>query len=108
MMLKRTWLLIALIPLLLAAQHVAMAHQLGHVFDPLPVQLSGSGEGKKSADSVLCDYHVAFAEILGAIGSKALPARFAATTIAPSVGPAHTIASLEAPTPTSRGPPVLL
>ena len=108
MILKRGLLQIALAALLLAAQHGAFTHQVRHIQDHLPVQSQQHDDGKQSSQSGLCDFHIAFAQILGTVSSAALALRIAANTVElstnnfPPAFPANLVV------PASRGPPVLL
>ena len=108
MILNRSLLQIALAVLLLAAQHSAFTHQVRHLQDDLPGQTQRHDDGKQNLQSKLCDFHVAFAQILGAVNSALLPLRLAANAAErgiqhfPFVFPASSVV------PASRGPPVLL
>jgi len=108
MILKRGFLQILLAALLLAAQYAALTHGLRH-WQPNPLAQSQQEDGsKQNAPSSLCDFHVAFAEVLGAVGSCALPPLVFATVSERGADPlsiAHTAVLLA---PHSRGPPVLL
>ena len=105
---KRGLLQIVLAALLLAAQHGALTHQVRHLQDNLPVQSQQHDDGKQSSQSGLCDFHIAFAQILGTVSSAALALRIAANTVElstnnfPPAFPANLVV------PASRGPPVLL
>ena len=108
MILKRGFLQIALAALLLVAQHGALTHQTRHLQDHLPAQSQQHDDGKQRSQSGLCDFHVAFAQILGAVSLAALPLRLATNGAERGGGlfshpfPATLVA------PASRGPPVLL
>ena len=108
MILKRGLLQIALAALLLAAQHGALTHQVLHLQDRLPVQVQQQDGSKKTAHSGLCDFHVAFAEILGAVGSAAPPLRLATNGAERGAGLSSSIFPATVVVPASRGPPVLL
>lgn len=105
---KRALLQIACILLLLVAQHGALSHQIRHLQDNLPVQSQQQDNGKQNAPSELCDFHIAFVQILGTVSSAALALRIAANTVElstnhfPPAFPANLVV------PASRGPPVLL
>ena len=108
MILKRGWLQMMLAALLLAAQHGALTHHVRHLQDNLPVQSQQQDDGKQKPQSGLCDFHVTFVQVLGALGSAAPPLRIAGNTVErsfnhlPSAYPANLVV------PASRGPPVLL
>ena len=108
MIIKRDLLRIMLAALLLAAQHGALTHQVRHLQGDLPVQSQQRDDGKHGPQSGLCDFHIAFAQILGTVSSAALALRIAANTAElstnnfPPAFPANLVV------PASRGPPVLL
>ena len=108
MILKRGLMQIVLAALLLAAQHGALTHQLRHWQDRLPAQLQQQDDKQKAAHSGLCDFHVSFAQILGAVNCAQAPLRLAATAVEhhrnhfPPAFPADLVV------PASRGPPILL
>jgi hypothetical protein len=107
MILKRGLLQIVLAALLIAAQHSALTHQVRH-FDRLPAQLQQQNDSKKTTHAGMCDFHVAFAQILGVVISAAPPLQIAGNTVEsgfnhlPLAFPANLVV------PASRGPPVLL
>src|SRR5450759_4015593 len=94
MILKRGLLQIVLAALLLAAQHGALTHQLQQ-----------QNDSKKTTHAGMCDFHVAFAQILGAVNSAAPPLQIAGNTVEsgfnhlPLAFPANRVV------PASRGPP---
>jgi hypothetical protein len=108
MILRRGLMHILLAALLLVAQHGALTHQVLHAQDRLPAQSQQQDEKQKAAHSGLCDFHVSFAQLLGAINCVKLPLRLAANTVEhhgnhfPPAFPADLVV------PASRGPPVLL
>ena len=109
MTLKRGLLQILLAALLLAAQYSALTHGFRHWQQPAQLAQTQQDEGgKQKSQSPLCDFHVAFAEILGAVGSSALPVCIVAqvgersTVVHPLLHTAQFLA------PLSRGPPVLV
>jgi hypothetical protein len=108
MTLKRGLLQIVLAAVLLAAQHGALTHQVRHLHDNLPAQSQQQDDGKQKSQSGLCDFHVAFVQILGALNSELLPLRIA--TNAFEHGPNHFPPAFPSDlvVPASRGPPVLL
>ena len=108
MILKRGLLQIVLAALLLVAQYGALTHQVRHLQDNLPAQSQQQDGGKQKSQSGLCDFHVAFAEILGSVNSSAPPLLIAVNAVErglnhlPLAFPANLVV------PASRGPPVLL
>jgi len=108
MILKRGLLQMVLAVSLLAAQHGALTHPVRHLQDNLPVQSQPQDNGKQKPQSGLCDFHVTFVQILGAVSSAAPPLRIAGNTVEsgfnhlPRAFPANRVV------PASRGPPVLL
>ncbi len=102
------WRRVFLLLLLLVAQHGALAHQIRHIQDHLPVQSQQHDDGKQGSQSALCDFHIAFGQILGSVSSAALALRIAANSVElstnhfPPAFPANLVV------PASRGPPVLL
>ena len=96
------------IGLLIAAQQGALMHQAGHLRDRLSLQFQQHDEDKKAAHSALCDYHGAFAEVLGAIASPAGPLPLAAYDAEHRAGLCPSVLPVAQVTPTARGPPVLL
>ena len=108
MILRRGLMQILLAVLLLVAQHGALTHQVRHVHDRLPAQTQQQDDKQKSAHAGLCDFHVSFAQLLGAIDCAQLPLRLAAFTVEhhgnhfPPAFPADLVV------PASRGPPALL
>ena len=108
MMLKRGLMRIVLAALLLVAQHGALTHHVRHLQDRLPAQAQQQDQKQKSAHSGLCDFHVAFAQVLGAVNCANPPLRLASNTVEhhgnhfPPACPADLVV------PASRGPPALL
>jgi hypothetical protein len=110
MTIKRGLLQILLAALLLVAQHVALTHGFNHL--PLsqlsPLEQTQQDDGGKKSLSGLCDFHVAFAKVFGALGSCALQAGVSIATDEAAGNPVvltHTVLFLA---PLSRGPPALL
>ncbi len=107
MQIKRGLIEIVLASLLLIAQHGALAHQFRHVHDRLPAQTQQQNDKQKPAHAGLCDFHVSFAQILGAVNSTHVPLNLAANTVEhhgnhfPRAYPADLVVAA------SRGPPVL-
>ena len=99
---------IVLSVLLLIAQHGALAHPLRHFHDRLPAQTQQQDEKQKSTHSALCDFHVSFAQVLGAVTPAKFPLNLAANAVEhhgnhfPRAYPADLVVAA------SRGPPVLL
>ena len=108
MILKRGLLQIALAALLLAAQHGALTHQVRHLQDNLPAQSQQQDGGKQNSPPGLCDFHVAFVQILGALSSALLPLRIVANTVERSINYFPLAFPANLVVPASRGPPVLL
>jgi hypothetical protein len=108
MMLKRCWLQFVLAALLLVAQHGAITHQLRHWQDRLPSQAEQQDQKQKAVHTGLCDFHVSFAQVLGAVNCANPPLRLATNTVEhhgnhfPPAFPADLVV------PASRGPPVIL
>ena len=108
MILKRGLLQIALAALLLVAQHGALTHQVRHLQDNLPAQSQQQDDGTQKSTSGLCDFHVAFVQILGAVSSTLLPSRIALNAVERSVNHFPLAFPADSVVPASRGPPVLL
>jgi len=102
---KRGFLRIVLVALLLAAQHGALAHQIRHLQDNFPGQSQHDGKQKPSG---LCDFHVSFVQILGAVDSALSSLRIAANAVEPSINHFPSAFPSDLVVPASRGPPVLL
>ena len=108
MILKRGLMQIVLAALLLVAQHGALTHQLRHWQDRLPAQVQQQDDKQKSAHTGLCDFHVSFAQILGAVNCANPPERLATNSVEhhgnhfPRAFPADLVVAA------SRGPPVIL
>ena len=118
MTIKRGLLQILLAALLLVAQHVALTHGFNHL--PLgqlsQLEQTQQDDGGKKSLSGLCDFHVAFAKVFGALGSCALQVGVSVATddalwvqsnvkVHNPVVLKHTVLFLA---PLSRGPPALL
>jgi hypothetical protein len=105
---KRGLMQILLAALLLAAQYGALTHELQHLQDRLPAQARQQDQKQKSAHAGLCDFHVSFAQVLGAVDCAKIPLRLAGNTVEhsnnhfPSAFPADLVVAA------SRGPPVIL
>ena len=108
MILKRGLMQILLAALLLVAQHGALSHHVGHLQDRLPAQAQQQDQTQKSAHTGLCDFHVSFAQVLGAVDCAKIPPRLAGNAVErsgnhfPPAFPADLVVAA------SRGPPVLL
>ena len=104
----RAWLVILMLPLFLAAQHCALLHQVGHLFNGASVGQAQGDEDNRGVDGGFCDYHVAFAELLSVVDSGKAPLALASNESERG----FVRALLPSPPgfiqPTSRGPPVLL
>jgi hypothetical protein len=94
--------------LLLVAQHGALTHELRHLQDRLPAQAQQQDPKQKSAHAGLCDFHISFAEVLGAISCDKVPLKVPRNAVErsgnhfPPAFPADLVVAA------SRGPPVLL
>ncbi len=109
MTLKRGLLQILLAALLLAAQYTALTHGFRHWQQPNQLaQLHLEEGGKQKSQSPLCDFHFAFAEILGAVASCALPAAIVDRVAERSATPVSYPHTARLLVPLSRGPPVLI
>lgn len=103
---KRGLLQIVLAALLLVAQHGALAHQIRHLQDNLPGQTHH--DGKQKSQSGLCDFHVSFGQILGAVDTARFPLRIAVNAVEPGTSHVPSAFPSDLVVPASRGPPVLL
>ena len=108
MILKRGLMQILLAALLLVAQHGALTHQLRHLQDRLPAQAQQQDQKQKSAHTALCDFHVSFAQILGAVNCAGMPPRLADNAVEPSLNHFPPAFPADLVVAASRGPPVLL
>ena len=108
MILKRGILQILLAALLLAAQYTALTHGFRHWQPNQLAQSQQEDSGKQKSQSGLCDFHVAFAEILGAVGSCALPAGIVVQAFERSSVPRLSPHTAKLLAPLSRGPPTLV
>jgi hypothetical protein len=108
MILKRGFLKIVLATLLLVAQHSALTHHIRHLQGNPPVQSQQDNGGKQTSQTGLCDFHVAFVQVLGALGSVAPPLQIAANTVESGVNHLPLAYPANLVVPASRGPPVLL
>ena len=108
MIFRRVLLQTVLAALLLVAQHVALTHQVWHLHDGKSAPVEQQNNGKKAAHSALCEFHVAFAEVLGAVGCDHAPLKVANNTVELSVNHFPPAFSANLVVPASRGPPVLL
>ena len=106
MIMKRGLLQIVLVALLLVAQHGALAHQFRHLQDNLAGQ--SQHDGKQKPQSGLCDFHVAFAQILGAVDAALWPLRIAANAVEHGINHLPLAFPSDLVVPASRGPPILL
>ena len=108
MILKRGLLQVLFAALLLAAQHGALTHQVRHLQDNPPAQSQKHNGGKQTSQSGLCDFHVAFVQVLGALSSTAPPLQIAANTVESGVNHLPLAYPSSLVIPASRGPPILL
>ena len=107
MMLKRGLLQILLAALLLVAQHGALTHQTRHLQDRLPPQAQQQDQKQKSTHAGLCDFHVSFAQVLGAVNCAGIPLGLASNTVEHSLNHLPRAFPADLVVPASRGPPVL-
>ena len=108
MILKRGFLKIVLATLLLVAQYSALTHYIRHLQGNPPAQSQQHNGGKQTSQTGLCDFHVAFVQVLGALGSMAPPLQIAANTVESGVNHLPVAYPANLVVPASRGPPVLL
>jgi hypothetical protein len=108
MILKRGLMRVLLAALLLVAQYAALTHQLRHLQDRLPAQAQQQDQKQKSAHTGLCDFHVSFAQVLGAVNCVQLPLRLASYNVERSVNHFSPAFPADLVVPASRGPPALL
>ena len=108
MILKRGLLQILLAALLLVAQHVALTHQVRHLQDRLPAQARQQDQKQKSAHAGLCDFHVSFAQVLGAVSCDNPPLKVASNDVELSLNHFPRAFPANLVVPASRGPPILL
>ena len=108
MILKRGLMQVLLAALLLVAQHAALTHQLRHLQDRLPAQAQQQDQKQKSAHTGLCDFHVSFAQVLGAVDCARMPLLLANNAVERSSNHARHTFPDDLVVPASRGPPALL
>lgn len=108
MILKRGVLQIVFVALLMAAQHGALTHHIRHLQGNPPVQSQKHNGGKQTSQTGLCDFHVAFVQVLGALGSTAPPLQIAANAVERNLNHFSIAYPANLVIPASRGPPVLL
>ena len=105
---KRGLMRILLTALLLVAQHAALTHQVWHLHDGQSAPAEQQNKGQKAAHSALCEFHVSFAQVLGAVSCDKTPLKIAnnkaelGSSHVPPAFPANLVV------PASRGPPVIL
>jgi len=105
MMLKRGLWHFVFAAMLLAGQYIALTHHLRHAQDRFAGQYQQQNDGKKSAHQGLCDFHVAFSQILGAVDCAKSPPRLAAIRAQSRDDLFATTCPAELLVPASRGPP---
>lgn len=66
---RRAILHLAVVALLLFAQHGALTHALAHVHGGQPAQAQHHDGGKQGSPSGACAFHISFAQVFGAIAS---------------------------------------
>jgi hypothetical protein len=108
MILKRGFMQLALAALLLVAQHAALSHQIRHLQHNLPAQSQQQDGGKQKALSGLCEFHVAFAEILGVAHSPAPLLQIADNAAERGAKYCPLAFASDVVVPASRGPPATL
>ena len=108
MILKRGLVQILLAALLLAAQHGALTHQVRHLQDRLPAQSQQQDKKQKAAHAGLCDFHVSFAEVLGAVSCDKTPLNIARNAVELNLSQFPPAFPADLVVPASRGPPALL
>ena len=108
MILKRSLMRIVLAALLLVAQHGALTHHVRHVQDRLPTQAQQQDKKQKAAHAGLCDFHVSFAQVLGAVDCARIPLLLASNGVESSVNHFPPAFPADLVVPASRGPPILL
>ena len=105
--LGRVFLVLAL----LIAQQAALAHQVWHAAAGAP-HAAGTQAGKEPLGNPpqerLCDLHSALGTVLGALAGTAVPLFVAVLPETDFAAPPLQAASLAAPAPASRDPPVSL
>jgi hypothetical protein len=108
MNLKRGILQILLAASLLAAQYAALAHGLVHAQQGLSAAALQEDGGGQRAPASLCDFHMVFAEVLGAVASGvSAPALCAGVDNPDDVFVWHSCIAQPADQ-RSRGPPAIL
>jgi hypothetical protein len=108
MMLKRGLMQIILAALLLVAQYSALSHHVGHLQDRLPAQSQQQDQKQKSSHAGLCDFHVSFAQVLGAVSCGQAPLKIASNAVERSINLFPSAFPADLVVPASRGPPALL
>lgn len=108
MMLKRGLMQILLAALLLVAQYGALTHHVRHLQDRLPAQSQQQDQQQKAAHTGLCDFHVSFAQVLGAVNCAQTPLKLASFAVERSFNHFSPAFPSDLVVPASRGPPVLL
>ena len=108
MMLKRGLMRFLLAALLLAAQHGALTHQVRHLQDRLPAKSQQQDDQQKSAHTGLCDFHVSFSQVLGAVNCAKTSLRLASNSVEHSGNDFPPAVAADLVVPASRGPPVLV
>jgi hypothetical protein len=93
---------------LLVAQYSALTHHIRHLQGNSPVQSQQHTGGKQTSQTGLCDFHVAFVQVLGVLSSMAPPLQIAANTVESGVNHLPLAYPANLVVPASRGPPVLL
>lgn len=105
-MLKRGLMQVVFAALLLIAQHGALTHHVRHLQDRLPAQTQQQDKKQNPAHTALCDFHVSFAQVLGAVDCAAIPLLLARNAVERSLNFFATALPANLVIPASRGPPV--
>lgn len=108
MIFRRVLLQTALAALLLVAQHAALTHQVWHQHDGQSAPVEQQNNGKKAAHAALCDFHVSFAQVMGAVSCDKVPLKVANNTVELSFSHFPPAFRANRVVPASRGPPVIL
>ena len=103
---KRLYLHLACVFVLLFSQQVALAHLASHAQGKPPVQ--HDSKGKASLQGDLCGLHGAFVQVLGGVGPAALIHSVRHCIVEHVAQQPRSHGTAEALSPPSRGPPVLL
>jgi hypothetical protein len=116
--LKRAFLQLVCILLLLFAQHGALTHAIWHAHEHLPAQIrtdtdpahdhDDTDDGQPLSQSSLCGFDLAFGQVLGGVHSACLHFVAAGSDAEREAQPLHARLSVEPVPALSRGPPFSL